>query len=169
MPELTTYQSLRMGGVGPDSGVNFNVFRWFPDSFGTPVDEDIFTDPNRARLILSIRVTLNKVITGDNCSFRVIAKKVGFVPTILDPGVEVFRTFITDSDQYQDGSPRIWSQGPEKYYITTNTLRWEIKPRLLLDQTMNLNVIQTDDWNNGLTVVEIEYLTGDHDRLIELL
>ena len=163
MAEFTAYSSNRIGGEGPYSGMQYNVDAWFPDSASSSIDEDIFADPNRARLIVGIKI-IAAFSTSGNKTFLWRAKPRGVVPAIFNPGIDVCRKLIEDGLGPTSNELKVWTGKGEMTKISSTSAQWWFPMRLFLDKEMDLNInFQVFTSQSA----QIHYLTGSPQQLMQ--
>lgn len=165
MAQFTTYQSQRIGGSGPNSGLQYNVDAWFPDVASASINEDIFQDLNRERVILRIRVLAVVGATAGDKSMYFRSKKVGQNTSILNPGVELFRILVPNTVTSSTAG-LFQYQGVTKPAQLGSSMQWYINDRFYMDKTMDLNITMNEFTSQSL---QIHYLTGDPERLMEAM
>lgn len=165
MAEFLTYQSNRIGGTGPNAGLQYNVKAWFPDVPGVSISEDIFADTLQPRVLTQIKILCGNPTTLLDKLIVIRAKPVGTSPSIFSPGVELFRKGIRSGDNYSSATgERLWNGAGDQTYVANNDGQYMVPLKFYMDLNMDLAVNFIEF---GTMSIQLHYLTGDPDRLMQ--
>jgi hypothetical protein len=164
LAEFLAYQSNRIGGTGPNSGLQYNVKSWFPDVPGLAISEDIFADTLQPRVIIQMKILLGTPPAAANNSVIIRAKPIGTVPAIFNPGIDIFRLNLIAGYSFASTASAIIYPGSGALNAGANDGQATIYPNIYLDRNMDFNVsIQ----QFATQSIQMHYLTGDPDRLMQ--
>lgn len=166
MSEFFSYRSERIGGTGPNSGLAYEVVRWFPTSApGASFSEDLLTTDDRPKIIKGILYGVQYNDAANDKSTRLIMKKKGVSPSILDPGVDLFRKFVLAADPSpQTNVTRMYAGIGNMTLIGSTTAAFWVPLSVFMDVTQDINCQASRMSPNYM---DIHFLTGNPDRLME--